>query len=405
MGTLLESKEALRARGLEVSLTLDEVNALIANRVDSLARLAFAACPPGESPTNAQIDGLFNGVITPNPGTYASMKRLIFEAQTLLSADLQDKVHKTEDQVKSKMAPAERENRIKEQKNRLEGLRFKGEEECAYQSYDMVLNMMERDALIYMSPEKFATRRSELATKKTSKEISIDQSSLVVKDKLNELTCSTSTELETTNALRRRALAFDLVGGCPYHTMNSYHAELFDHLHLPPPPGYSSVSLTQLLRADRAAWLHIAEKLPSLKRDQQGRLPLAHEFENVLAHPSVSFHLLPLPTKAVTDTKPAVPKATATPKRTRSRTPPKPAPHSKGKGKGKGGKTKRGRGPNIPRGLIGKSLQTKSGERLCWSYNLPQGCQEAKPGDKCSRGRHLCAEPGCEQSHSLQNHG
>ena len=52
MGTLLESKEALRSRGLEVSLTLDEVNALINNRVDSLARSAFAACPPGDAPTN-----------------------------------------------------------------------------------------------------------------------------------------------------------------------------------------------------------------------------------------------------------------------------------------------------------------------------------------------------------------
>ena len=84
MSTLLESKEALRSRGLEVSLTVEEIEALITNRVDSLARLAFAACPPGEAPTNEQIDGLFNGLVTLNPGTYASMKRLIFEAQTLL---------------------------------------------------------------------------------------------------------------------------------------------------------------------------------------------------------------------------------------------------------------------------------------------------------------------------------
>ena len=65
MGTLLESREALRSRGLEVSLTTDEVNALINNRVDSLARLAFAACPPGDAPTNEQIDSLFNGQLAP----------------------------------------------------------------------------------------------------------------------------------------------------------------------------------------------------------------------------------------------------------------------------------------------------------------------------------------------------
>ena len=93
MGTLLESKEALRFRGLEVNLTLEEVDALILNRVDSLAKLAFACCAPGEAPTNDQIDGLFGTRIVPNPGTYASIKRLIFEAHTLLSADPQNKVH------------------------------------------------------------------------------------------------------------------------------------------------------------------------------------------------------------------------------------------------------------------------------------------------------------------------
>ena len=81
MGTLLKSKEALRSRVLEVSLAADEVTALIANRVDSLPRLAFAACPPGESPPSEQIDGLFAGRIALNQGTYASMKRPIFEAQ------------------------------------------------------------------------------------------------------------------------------------------------------------------------------------------------------------------------------------------------------------------------------------------------------------------------------------
>ena len=406
MGTLLESKEALRSRGLEVNLTSDEIEALITNRVDSLARLAFAACSPGDAPTNEQIDSLFEGRITPNAGTYASMKRLIFEAHTPLSADLQNKVHKPDEQVKSKLAPAERENRVKEQRARLEGLRFKGEEECSFQSYDLVLNMMERDTLLYLGPEKFATRRNELALRKNAKEITIDQSALVVKDKANEITCSTSTELETMNAMKRRALAFDLVRACSYHVMNTFHAELFDHLHMQAPPGYSQVSLAQILRADRAAWLHIAEKLPSLKRDAHGQLPLEDELQKVLAHPSVSFHLLPLPMKIHPPEKPQpVKPAAPANKRARSRTPPKStATPAKGKGKGKGGKSKRGRGPNIPRGLIGKALQTKSGDRLCWAFNLPQGCTDAKPGDKCQKGYHLCAEPGCEQAHSLQNH-
>jgi len=74
--------------------------------------------------------------------------------------------------------------------------------------------MLERDSLVYLSPDNFATRRSELALKKASKEISIDQTELVVRDRANDLTFSTATELDTTNAMRQRALALDLVKAC-----------------------------------------------------------------------------------------------------------------------------------------------------------------------------------------------
>ena len=127
--------------------------------------------------------------------------------------------------------------------------------------------------------------------KKPGREISIDQSALVVKDRQQELLCNTTTELETVNALRRRALAFDLVKCCGFHAMNTYHSELFEHIHQAPPPGYSAVSLAQILRADRAAWIMIAEKITSLKRDPQGALPLEVEIQkgSVASHSIVSF--------------------------------------------------------------------------------------------------------------------
>ena len=63
-----------------------------------------------------------------------------------------------------------------QQRNRLTGLRFKGEEECSHASYDLALAVLEKDCLTYLGPEKFPTRRNELMQKKPSKEISIDQS-------------------------------------------------------------------------------------------------------------------------------------------------------------------------------------------------------------------------------------
>ena len=389
MSTLLESTQALKARALEVHLTEAEINDLIGSNVDTLSRLAFV-------PSDEQVRALFTAAIRPNAGTLSSLKRLIFEAQTLVVSDVKAKVTKKDDQSVMSMASAERENRIREQKARLTGLRLKGEEEVAYACYDLVLALVERDTLTYLGPEKFFTRRHELLCKKPSKELAIDQMSVIVKEKHKEEVCSTATELELVNAFRRRALAFDIVKLVGYNTMNSYHAELIDHMQLPPPPGYAPVSLAQVLRADQAAFLLMSEKLPTLKRAGDGSSPLERAFETVLSHPSVSFHLLPLAKSPTETTKsrgstPNVNKPAA-----RSRSPPPSRPAKSG-GKGGKGKRKKGRGPNVPQALIGKALQSKDGKRLCWAFNLPNGCPDASPGGSCQRGSHLCAEPGASK--------
>ena len=161
MGTSLESVNALKSRALEGALSSEEANALTRNGVTSLARLAFA--------------------IELNPGNNASLKRLIFEAQTLVCNEVKIKANKKED-APTNFAPSEREARIQQQKDRLSGLRFRGEE-CAHCSYDIAVTMLERHTLVYLGPEKFPTRRNELQLKKPGKEITIDQSQLIVKEK------------------------------------------------------------------------------------------------------------------------------------------------------------------------------------------------------------------------------
>ena len=223
MGTSLESVNAL-SRALEVALSNAEASALESNGITSLARLAFAACHPGQTPTDAQLQPLLHPIPL-NPGNTASLKRLIFESQTLVCNEVKIKANRKDD-ASTTFAGAERDARIEQQKQRRTGLRFRGEEECCHSSYDITLNMLEKNCLLYLGPEKFPTRRHELLQKKPSKEISIDQSQLVVKEKQSDLTCPTVTELEVSNAFKRRALAFDLVGVCTYHVTAAYHADL-----------------------------------------------------------------------------------------------------------------------------------------------------------------------------------
>lgn len=211
MGTLLGSTDAFKARAVEVNLSQAEINLLVAQGTDSLARLTFAACPPGQSPTDTRVQLLFPATHTPFQGALNSLKRLIFEAQILVVADVKQKVSRKDDSQTVVLAPAERENRIEDQRTRLSGLRLRGEGEVARQCYDAVLSMMEKDIFACLGPEKFVARRFELLQKKPGREITIDAPSLIVRDKHQWLSCPTSAELEVVNALRRRALAFDLV--------------------------------------------------------------------------------------------------------------------------------------------------------------------------------------------------
>ena len=235
--------------------------------------------------------------------------------------------------------------------------------------------------------------------KKPVQHLSIDQQdSVILRDKESEAICSTSTEMEVVNALRRRALAFDLMKLVPYNTMNGYHAELVEHMSQPPPPGYQAVSIAQVLRADRAAFLLMSEKLSSLKKKADGTNPVATLMENILSHSSVSFHLLPL-AKSHPQTRDARPRSRS-PKRPSKPSRAKSPRRNKGKGKGKG---RGSRGPNVPQGLIGKALQTGAGKRICWAFNL-NGCSQAGPGKECPKGLHVCAEPNCEKPHPLSQH-
>ena len=66
----------------------------------------------------------------------------------------------------------------------------------------------------------------------------------------------------------------------------------------------------------------------------------------------------------------------------------------------------RGKG-HLPKELIGCSSQTPAGDNICYAFNI-NGCQDAKPGDKCPRGWHLCCKPGCINAtggkHSFTTH-
>eukprot|EP00434_Breviolum_minutum_P011523 symbB.v1.2.010159.t3/scaffold660.1/size175713/16 len=225
------------------------------------------------------------------------------------------------DETKLEMAPAERTHRIADQRGRLAGMTLTGELECGYCCYDLVMKVAQHNSIVYLPPHKFVSRKAELGLDKPKKELTIEANSTVtVKDKSQELSCSTSTDLHLQEALTRPTA----------------------------PPGYSKTSIQQVLRADKEAWLRLAEKLTDgVKRRADGVLPLDEELRGLQSDPKVVF-LLPLPDTPVSTYHISGDGGDDS------------WPEPKGKGKGKGKLKRKWKAPkNMPAPLAGKQSETK----------------------------------------------
>ena len=201
--------------------------------------------------------------------------------------------------------------------------------------------------------------------------------------------------------MTRRALACDLLQVCTFSVMERWHRYLLNKLSTPPPPNYRPTSMEQVLRADRQAWIRLAEEVPSLKRDPAGQLPLDLAFPRLQIDPHVTYFLQPLQGKSFL-------------KNAGADEDPPPAPwRGRGRGRGRGGGKKRtpegdlkhqgqakGSG-KAPSELQDSNLKhnTADGSRICWNWNLSKSCSFAKAGQACKRGAHVCMF--CLGPHSL----
>ena len=371
---------------------------LVGKNLSTLASLAFAAGQPAETPTDAALTALARTGDEEVPiATLAFLRRLVFEAQLLMTAQVKQLIEQRTDDQKAELAPAERSERIKRQSERLSGVALRNETECSYGSYDLVMRMVQDNTISYLSPARFPSRQAELRLDKPKKELDVVNSKITLKDQVVDLQCQLSTPLCLHHALHRRALAMDLVGICSYPIIMEFHEYLMSHLTVEPPPGYNHVTIHQVLAADRAAWLRLAEKLPKgLRAGADGKLPLDIELPLLQGDPKVAFHLLPLASSSGSGSvkRPYEDQPAPDPK-----TPRKPW---KGLGKGK---TKTKTIPkSMPVSLKDKWSRTKRGVPICWSFNTEEGCPAAPAGGRCPRGVHLCAEPNCQKPHSLVNH-
>ena len=379
MTSILKSEAAFVSRAEDCGLGPSDVAVLTGKGIKTLATLAYALTTPGATPSEDALRGLLNET---HPDTVslqalASLRRMVFEAQTLSIAQIKQ-VIENEGEAKVDLVPAERNQRLASQQSKLAGYDLTGPLECAHSCYRYVGEMAAADHPMYLEPHRFICRAQEISREKPGKELILDASHKIsLQDRSSRDRCQIQTELQLSEALTRRALACDLMQVTTFSTMERYHRFLLSRLAMNPPPNHKRVSMEQLLRADRAAWIRLAELVTTLKRDPTGNLPLDAAIANLMGEPLVTFHLMPLPGKGG----------------------PKDETHEPGrarKGRGKkrdasgASKNPAGKGTGkVPSDLADPNLKhnTNDGGRICWNYNLAKACPFGKG---CKRGAHLC---------------
>ena len=266
--------------------------------VDTYSKLAYAVTTPGTTPSEEGLRLLLNRAHPEavTVGALSSIRRLMFEGQTMVIAQIKRSVEGTESAKTAELAPAERESRIQAQKLRLVGLELSGHLECSHQSYDYVHRMLVLDAVSYLEPHRFTTRMSEVQHDKPPKKLVIDHQQLTIRDSERKDRCIIQDLFSLSQALTRRALACDLMGACTFRHMDGWHRLLLEQCQLPAPPHFEAPSMAQILRANRAAWVKLAETLPSLKPAADGSLPLDAALQVLRRDHTITFYLLPLPT-------------------------------------------------------------------------------------------------------------
>ena len=117
MATILDSAAAFFCEALEHGLPPEQLQRLQDKGVASLSQLAFALKTPGASPPDDCLKGLLHG--DPDQigvGQLASIGMLMFDAQTVSAAQVKHVLAGNEAAKKAELVPAERSQRIRDQK-------------------------------------------------------------------------------------------------------------------------------------------------------------------------------------------------------------------------------------------------------------------------------------------------
>eukprot|EP00435_Cladocopium_sp_Y103_P022564 s4461_g5.t1 len=341
MAAMLDSQATFKERMNQLGVEEVLQQELQAKGFNTYGSLAFAVSTTPQQITDAVLDTWLAQVTdrTLTAFQMSCVRRLVVESHALALSDLQRKVETPADPstVTRKLPVAERQTRQKEQEDKLEGIIFSPEVTPSHALVDLCVNMVEQGVLTWIKPEECTSRAHEIQSLKKDAKVAIDaDGSIKVSAKAAAISCSVTSELDLRNAFQRRSLAMDQAKLCSFREIEKWVQHLFLSHERSQPPGFSSLTLQQIIECDKQMFIRASNSLVGNLQSEPGakETPLDKEIQTLRTSPELMPYLMPMQSRPT-----GKPNANQPPKR-----PPdagnvkgNPNKYRKGKGKGKGG--------------------------------------------------------------------
>ena len=354
--------------------------AMLLNRqgINTFSSMAFSIGTPNQPPTDAAFEQFAQRVFTlPSMGQTGKLRRLLFEAQTFVLAQLKMAVSGDQSSTARKLPVPEKQARIADLKQRVNGVVLEGEKEPSYGLIDLCQTIYETGNIIWIHPSKCHKRDSEVrASVKDPKQIvKVESQMLKIDSEVVTHDAEHGTELKLMWCLQRRGFALDMTGVVSWEVHEKWVDSLFRAYASDVSQATRPVTLSQLIKADCELWTLLAREYHSVKPDAHGDKPLDAAITRMQHDPRIIVLLMPQPAGRAASSSTA-----------------DVDPDKKPNPKKRPGKRARN-APNVPEELKDCHQQTTNGKPICWAYNLASGCKATTGGKPpaCSRGAHVCA--------------
>lgn len=270
-------------------MTEDTIERLITADLNSFGELAYAcAVDPAsgdDSKLNKAIEDLSGSEV--DAVDMISFQQLWFKPYTVAMPELEERVEKAPLDTPKALPLAERMVRMEKQNKDHPGLVFEQFLGPALALTDKAHSMIDDGVLRYLPPEKCLSRHDDIQNRKTEQQVSFDsRGNLKITKRAAGLSCDTTEELKLRQALTRKALARDQAGLCPFNRLEKGHNQMINATMRQQPSGHKSVSMQQVLNADREIWSLMSDLMNTSLPTVSPRPKLASSFActSTMAH-------------------------------------------------------------------------------------------------------------------------